>query len=229
MCAWNKVYPTATGVAISASVDQIRQNWIAMEDCLAEEHESLDSALSGTHLYGRVSAMASGTYATIYGLSNPATGAIAFDTQCGVCRIYTGSTWPRITGSKFSRAHIYSASSQAITPLTWTQVVLASESYDSLSEAANSSITVVAAGWYLVIGTITWTAETINDYQKVAGIYVGSTRVATDTKYGHEEIETEVMDIVELSASNSVKLRAYHTHTSNVNIIAANLILTRLS
>ena len=226
--AWSKTYPIGT-TNISASTVQLTSNWIAIEDSTDDEHAALDNALSGTHLYGRVSAMFSGTYATIAAISSPGTGALAYDTTHGVVRIYDGSSWKVVTSNTFARAHLYSNTAQAIPATAWTQAVLGEEAYDSLSIATNSSITVPAAGYYLVVGHATWPSEAVNSYQKACGIYVGATRKVTDTKYGKEERETEAVDIIYMAASSVVKLYVYHTYTSNISIAAANLILTRLS
>ncbi len=228
MTQWNKVYPL-TSTVISASVNQIQANWAAIGAALSAEHGALAASTSGTHLYGRVSVMLSAAYASMPAAS-ASTGAILFDTTCGVCRISDGTSWLVSTSSYYSRAHIYSNSTQSIPTTAWTQVVLGSESYDDLDEATNSKFVATATGYYLIIGTITWPQETTNIYQKVAGLYVNtSTRKATDAKYGISEVETEVIDVVSLTALDEVILKAYHNHSANVGILAANLIVTRLS
>jgi hypothetical protein len=165
-------------------------------------------------------------------LSNPQTGALAFDTECGVCRIYNGSSWPRISATYFSRFHGYRSATQAISSATWTTVALTSESYDSLNEISVSEggiVTMAASGWYLIMGAVYWTAETSLNYVKIAGIYVGATRKTSDIKYGKEELVTTAMDIINLSAGDNVYLKAYQSYSGSVNILAATLILTRLS
>jgi hypothetical protein len=229
---WNKVYPLTT-TNICASVTQTQANFAAIESVMSAEHGSYFSALSGTHLYGRCSVMFSGTYSAIKALtgSSPTTGALAFDTECGVCRIYDGETWPRISAAYFSRLHAYTSTAQSIPATTWTSLTLTTESYDSLAEftVTTGVITIANAGWYLIVGTITWPTETSTEYQKAAGIYVGSSRKTSSISYGKEVRETEVADIINLSASSTITLRAYHSYTSNISIVGANLMLTRLS
>jgi hypothetical protein len=229
---WSKVYPILT-TNISASVVQIEGNLSAIASTMSGEHAPYsNTTLKGTHLYGSVSTMFSGTLSAISTLSNPAVGALAYDTQCGVCRIYDGATWPRITATYFSRLHGYRTTSQAIGSVTWTTIILSTESYDSLAEftSTTGAIAIVESGWYLIIGTITWPTESSNNYQKTAAIYVNDTdRKATDTKYGKEEIEMEVVDIINLTATDTVQLKAYHSYTSNVSVVGANLMITRLS
>ena len=230
--AWNKVYPTLSGDTISASVTQIQANWSAIEGVLSGEHASLTNSLSGTHLYGRTSVMFSGTKAQIDALSSPNTGALAWDTQCGTCKIYTGSTWASITSSYFSRVHLSLTSPQAIGPGTWTSVIFNNESYDGLDEySINSNILqLTGAGWYLGIGTIIWPTETTLDYQKIAAIYLGTTtRKAVDVKYGKETTTCEVADVIYFEASSTIYLGAYHSHSENRSIQSASLIITRLS
>ena len=229
---WDKSYPTLSGDDIDDSVTQIRTNWSAIESVLSGEHAAISNALSGTHLYGRASIMFSGTYSQISALSSPATGALAWDTQCGVCRLYTGSEWPRITATYFSRLHVARSSTQVIAPATWTSIVFNAESYDSLDEysLATNAITITSSGWYLLVGTIVWPVEASLNYQKIAGLYVGlSTRVTSNTVYGKEALVTEVMDIVNLSAGNTIYLGSYHSNASNVSVQSASLIITRLS
>jgi len=234
--AWNKVYPLLT-TNISGSVTQITTNFTAIESVMSAEHVSYLAALSGTHRYGQVSTMFSGTYAAILDLANPATsaapatGALAYDTGCGVCRIYDGSAWPRVTATYFSRLHGYRSTSQSIASAAWTEVVLTTESYDSLAEftASTGVTTIVAPGWYLVVGTITWPTETSLNYKKGVGIYIAGISACRDVKYGKEVRETEVYDIINITAGQGVKLYAYHSYGSSISIAGANLMLTRLS
>ncbi len=232
---WTKTYPVLSGDTISASVTQIRANWEAIASALSGEHVALTDSLSGTHLYGRVSSMLSGTYATIAALSSPASGALAWDTTCGVCRIYDGTTWQRITGSYFSRVKILTTTPQSIPASSWTSITLAKETgyYDSLDEftASTNYLVVKASGWYFIRGLIVWPYWTAAlDYQKKAGIYIGiSTLKTSDTKYGREELLCEVADIINLTAGDTIYLAAYHNYTSNISISSATLTLTRLS
>jgi hypothetical protein len=225
--AWDKTYPLLT-TNISASCPQIDANFAAIEGTVSAEHGSLVAATSGTHGYGRVSAMLSGTYATIAALTSPATGALAFDTTCGVCRIYNGSSWVRMTGTYYSRVHAYSTATQVIPTATWTAITLGTESYDSLAEfTIAGSPTVGQAGYYLIIGTATWASEFYA--KKQLAITVDATRVATMTGYGPHITELEVADIQYLTAAQAVALSVKHGHGSNQSIEGANLILHRLS
>lgn len=238
--AWNKVYPVLEGDSIKDSVTQIAANWLAIDGVLSAEHAALSTSLSGTHLYGRVSTMFSGSKEAITDLSTPATGALAWDTTCGVCRIYNGTLWPRITEAEYSRAQVLLSVPQAIAAPTvdgpqWTPIVFnTAPLYNSLLEydLTSNALTIAATGWYLVRGVVSWDLNWLAaaDYQKTAAIYVGvSTKKTSDIKYGKEELTCEVIDILNLTEGDVIYLAASHTNPTIVNASFASLTFSRLS
>lgn len=95
--AWNKSVPVS-GSKVLATPSIFQSNWDQMNNILGVEHYGMTESLSGKHMPGYVGAIYVSANATIAGLSNPVTGALAWvtDSGSGMGLIRGISSWKRV-------------------------------------------------------------------------------------------------------------------------------------
>jgi hypothetical protein len=236
MTIWNKFYPQIIGTSVSGSVapdplSQIRANWQFIQDWWGVQHTTFTSAGSGGHTAGKVGSVLVDTTANIALLSEPGTGALAYNTTVGQLQIYDGA-WSGISCSAYSRIR-YVFGSQSISGTTWTAMTCAgagSGTYDTLSEFSVTTFrfTAVAAGYYLVRGSILFPTDA-NNYTKGVSISVDGSLLSKMTRYGSTILNLSITDVLPLSIGDYIQLAAYHDYASPITITSGTLQIMRLS
>lgn len=224
--AWDRTKPTST-TSPCASTVAITSNWSAVEDWWNVEHYTFSSALSGMHKAGIFGAVLTGTNATIEAISSPGTGALCFDTTCGVTRIRrSDDNWDRLTEDHYSRVKLTSTNDTLATG-AWTELSMSTETYDSLGEHGITGLLVKAAGYYLV--RVHGVFPSNGNYEKAVGVYVAGARYSQAGGYGTRVTFVECVDIVYAAANALIEAYAYNGSGSPIILPSSSLILTRLS
>lgn len=230
---WIKEWPVSTGTgtsAVSGSTEQIRDNWIAMEEIIDVEHESMASADSGGHRPGKTGFISYETKANILALSAPGTGALAYTTDTGEFLTYLPTAeWEGITRNYWSRTRKYG--SGTVPSGTWTKLTITttgSGTYDSLSEVSDSKFTAIAAGYYLLFHTVRFPVAS-SDYIRAIGVYKNGSRIIESVKYGSSKRTIVIVDIIYLDATDYTELYAYQESGASIDIIGLGFNVQRLS
>lgn len=155
MGTWQKTLPCASTRMIDFPA--IAQgNWDHLEDYIGVEHYGPESALSGQHKPGCVSTVFIGPTADIASLSDPTTGALAFDTDVGTYKWHSGSEWMQPSEHwNYSAVAAYPAASGVLTKSAVSTAALDSEVFDKLSEWNATTYTFIpcATGFYMITAT----------------------------------------------------------------------------
>ena len=118
-----------------------------------------------------------------------------------------------------SRARAYRSGTQSINSASWTKVQLNAETYDTRSEFASYDFVATVAGFYLVIGNQSY-VDIGNDKDMRLAIYKEGSAYAVNQWASHADNNggNNVMDIVELAATDVVSLYTYHNAGSSKNL-----------
>lgn len=228
---WVGNYPLSS-TSGCASVTQITTNFSGVDTWWTIEHDTFSATTSGHHKAGKVGTLLYETTAAITGATAPGTGALGYSSDKGILYIYTSGGWKSIAQDYYSRVFkVFEA--QTIPPTAWTQIIsgssTASGQYDTLGEYSSGTITVSAAGFYSLVGSIRWPLSTTSNYQQVTAIYVNGSLYSTGCLYGGHVGSVGVNDTLSASAGDTIKLYGYHTHTTSADIFRGSLMIHRIS
>ena len=144
-----------------------------------------------------------------------------------------------VDDSREPYARIFSTAAQDnLTDVTWTKIVLDTDTFDfsTITDLSNNKITPGVAGYYVVIGQITY-ANVIAEKTYAAQIYKnGSTAMTTRNQQNGAavtDVSVMVCDVLLLDADDYVQLRGYvncgvATVDINVGTTDTFLVLYRL-
>jgi len=118
-----------------------------------------------------------------------------------------------------SRARVYRNGTQSINASTWTKVLLDTETYDTRSEFASNKFVATVAGYYLVICNQHY-GDYGNDKEQRIAIYKNGAVYAKREWATHADNDggLNVMDVVELAATDYVEMYTYHVAGGATNL-----------
>lgn len=159
----------STAVPISATYiinipSTFTTNYGQMEDWYGVQHYTYSSSLSGRHKPGITPFLYVNSTGNITGLTNPGSGALAFDITLGVLKRYDGvaSAWKQVNLDPISCVDVYLTSDQTVASAavgTYTTITFDSETTDVLNNWNSSTykFTAPIAGYYMALGQATIT------------------------------------------------------------------------
>lgn len=236
--AWNASKPGSSD-GVSASVEDIKANWVALEAFSDVEHTPISSADPGLHDAGVFGALAACASAPV--ITDAGNGALAFDYTNGVMYSYSTqlTAWQRDMLSA-NRVIVKGEEAQLILH-SGTRLNCDNEIFDPLTAYTDDVFTAPYGGFYLIEAEMSWTGmpsgydyelricknSTVVSYAtKRMGtplIYTGPSTTASG--YFHSSIS----DVVELSIGDTIVVCAHHTYlTDEVTGVSKYLSIVRL-
>ena len=206
------------------------QNWGAFSETIEDEHYTFSSALSGRHLPGQTAVVSAVATSAVSGISNPASGALVWDSTLGAGKLYT-TEWTQVNMLPLSRVFVYrdldfTVPASANSLANAVPVPFDTEEKDTLSEYDNTgfAFTAVSGGFYLASGKLS--VSTVGGISIIAYFSVRSAtdielyRVGSMARYSLSTDECQVLSgvVLDLSAGNKVRMYIYHNHSSTINI-----------
>lgn len=238
---WNANKPADTD-GVSASVEDIKANWQALEDYIGTEHGSLSADSAGVH-YGPMGVLYVGSSEITGDIGH---GALRADTASGVFQIYSTATsaWSNVLMGYAAKAfRTHTITGITIQPTTWTPIPFNNVVYDPLGITDDTTIiTIPFNGYYRIQANVHWKDDQAN-YHRVIAITcnINGTWLAYTSKYlkiedregnpdYYQYLALNVFDIRYLAAGTTVCVCAYHDHTSSAEIGKYGMLLVeRLS
>ena len=224
---WNSALPTsATNIVNIPTIHG--DQWFAFEQTISEEHSTFSSALSGRHKPGLTAVVSAGATSAVSGISDPASGALVWDSTLGVGKLYIDE-WTQFNNLAVSKVSVYRGLDYTI-PASANELSAAipvpfdTESIDILSEYNTTTFTYSpsADGFYLFTGKIS--LSTVGGVGLISYFSVRSSgdvelyRVGSIARYSLSTDECQIMSNVPLNllAEYKVRLYVYHNHSSSV-------------